>query len=192
MKTPSFKRFNLILVAVISLAAITLSLGIVRNWPKGILPHGSPGLAEDTPSALISQLRPEFTMPDLSGAHRAIKEWDGKVLAINFWATWCGPCKEEIPGFNAIQKQYGPRGMQFVGVALDDAESVMVYLKSTDIEYPVLVGGEDESIKLATLYGDDKGVVPYTAFIDREGKIAFLHYGAISPDLTREIIESLL
>mgnify|MGYP001547865850 CR=1 FL=1 len=131
-------------------------------------------------------------MPDLSGAHHAIKEWNGKVLAVNFWATWCGPCKEEIPSFNAMQKQYGPRGMQFIGVALDDAESVRAYLKSTPIGYPVLVGGEDEAMKLATRYGDDKGVVPYTVFIDREGKIAFLQYGAISPDLAREIIESLL
>ena len=140
----------------------------------------------------MSQPRPEFTLPDLNGTHRAIKEWDGKVVAVNFWATWCGPCKEEIPQFNALQKKYGPRGMQFIGVAMDDRGSVKTYMKSNTIAYPVLVDGEDAAAQLAIRYGDDQGVVPYTAFIDRQGRIAFLQFGSMSEDLARQIIESLL
>jgi len=186
MNASSFKRSNIAWAAVVALAVLTLGAGIIVNWPKD-----NAKLAEHTQSALISQLRPEFAMPDLSGAPRAIKEWDGKVVAVNFWATWCEPCKEEIASFNALQKQFGAKGLQFVGVSLDDPESVQSYLKTSVIDYPVLIGG-DEAITVATRYGDDAGIVPYTAFIDRRGRIAFLQFGALSPDLAREIIESLL
>jgi thiol-disulfide isomerase/thioredoxin len=188
MKSPA----KLILGAVVLSAVIALIAGIVSYWPKDADQNPAPQTAAESQPPLIGQARLEFTLPDLSGAQRALKEWDGKVLAVNFWATWCGPCKEEIPSFNALQKQYGPRGMQFIGVAMDDTDSVKTYLKSTAIEYPVLIGGDEEASKLAIRYGDDEGVVPYTAFIDRKGRIAFLQYGAISPDLARQIIESLL
>jgi len=192
MKPPVFKRSYLMLAIVVSGVALALSIGIVKNWPKdNINTNSAANPSQDAQSPLINQHRPDFTMPDLSGAHRDIKEWDGKVLAVNFWATWCEPCKREIADFNSLQKQYGGKGLQFVGVALDDLASVQTYLKSKAIEYPVLIG-EDEAVKVASHYGDDEGVVPYTAFIDRKGRIAFIQYGAMPQDLAREVIESLL
>ncbi len=186
---------------LVGVAAVALATGIVVNWPGGDRrdnPSQDAQQAEaastatsETPS-LVGQPRPEFTLPDLSGNQRSVKEWNGKVLAVNIWATWCGPCKEEIPLFNTLQQQYGPRGMQFIGVAMDDKESVQTYIKTNAIEYPVLVDGEEVAERLAIRYGDDQGVVPYTAFIDRQGRIAFIQYGAMSGDLAREIIESLL
>lgn len=187
MKNPSSKRSKVVLTAVVTLAAFALGTGIAINWPKD-----DAKIVQQTQSTLINQPRPDFTMPDLAGANRDIKEWDGKVLAVNFWATWCEPCKQEIADFNALQKQYGAKGLQFVGVALGDPESVHNYLKTRAIDYPVLIGGEDEAFKMATRYGDDEGVVPYTAFIDRKGRIAFLQYGQLSQDLARQIIETLL
>jgi thiol-disulfide isomerase/thioredoxin len=193
--TASSRHSSWIAVMLVGLVVIALTIGIVNYWPKsksGEKAKDDPNVPEDTPSPLVSQPRPDFSMSDTAGTHRAIKEWDGKVLAVNFWATWCGPCKEEIPEFNALQKLYGPKGMQFIGVALDDKKSVRTYLKSNPINYPVLVDGEDAAAQLATRYGDDQGVVPYTAFIDRKGRIAFIQYGSISGDLAKKIIESLL
>ena len=192
MKPFAFKRSHLAAAIIVSVTAFALSIGIVKYWPKdNVGTNSAPNLSQDVQSPLISQPRPDFTMPDLAGTHHDIKEWDGKVLAVNFWATWCEPCKKEIADFNSLQKQYGTKGLQFVGVALDDLASVQTYLKTKTIEYPVLIG-EDEAAKVATHYGDDEGVVPYTAFIDRKGRIAFIQYGAMPLDLAREVIESLL
>lgn len=188
------------LFALVGLAVAGLVYGIALNWPgretlsSAASPAGLPTEAaavvgEPSP---VKQPRPAFSMPDVAGTARAVKEWDGKVVAVNFWATWCGPCKEEIPLFNAMQKQYGPRGIQFVGVAMDERAAVQDYIKTHPIAYPVLVDGEDAASDLAIRYGDDQGVVPYTAFIDRQGRIAFVQFGAMSEDLARQVIESLL
>lgn len=192
------KKMRAAVFVLVGLAAAGLLYGIVSHWPGGdrsqqVAEAGSEALAgpADAPSP-VSEPRPDFTLPDLTGTSRAVKEWDGKVLAVNFWATWCGPCKEEIPLFNTLQKKYGPRGMQFVGVAMDDKVSVQTYIKTHAIHYPVLVNGEDVAAELATRYGDDQGVVPYTAFVDRQGRIAFVQFGAMSEDLARQVIESLL
>lgn len=188
MKAP-----NIIFSVVVVGVAVALGIGIVTHWPRDQDRPGSAGqeAQADTPSPMISQPRPDFTMPDLTGKQRNIKEWDGKVLAVNFWATWCEPCKREIADFNLLQKQYGGKGFQFIGVALDDLDAVQTYLKTSTIAYPVLIG-EDQATKIAGRYGDDEGVVPYTAFINRKGQIAFIQYGAMSQDLARQVINSLL
>ena len=182
----------LLSVAVVGIA-LALVVGIVKNWPgeKGTTTETSQEPLPQTQSSMISQPRPDFAMPDLSGTQRNIKEWDGKVLAVNFWATWCEPCKQEIADFNVLQKKYSKKGFQFVGVALDDMDSVQSYLKTNAIAYPVLIGS-DQAIQIATNYGDVEGVVPYTAFINRKGQIAFIQYGAMTRDLARQVIESLL
>ena len=185
------KTSKIIYGLAVTAVAVALGVGIFKNWPSSNGPRDVAGVSDSTPSPMISQVRPEFTMPDIHGTPRNIKEWDGKVLAVNFWATWCGPCKQEITDFNILQKQYAEKGFQFVGVALDDLEAVQAFLKRRPIDYPVLIG-EDQAMTVATHYGDDEGVVPYTAFINRQGKIAFVQFGAMSQDLARQVIESLL
>ena len=187
------KASNIIFSVVVAVVAVALGIGIVTHWPQD---QDRPDTADqgaqvETRSPMISQPRPDFTMPDLTGKQRNIEEWDGKVLAVNFWATWCEPCKQEIADFNLLQKQYGGKGFQFIGVALDDLDAVQTYLKTSTIAYPVLIG-EDQATKIAGRYGDDEGVVPYTAFINRKGQIAFIQYGAMSQDLARQVIDSLL
>ena len=185
------KTSKLIYSIAVAVTAVALGIGILTHWPKDHDQPGDVGQAAQPQTSMISQTRPDFTMPDLSGSQRNIKEWDGKVLAVNFWATWCEPCKQEISDFNTLQKQYGDKGFQFVGVALDDLDAVQTYLKTSTISYPVLIG-EDRAMTVASHYGDDEGVVPYTAFINRKGQIAFIQYGAMSQDLARQVIESLL
>jgi thiol-disulfide isomerase/thioredoxin len=187
------KASNIVFSVFVAGVAAALGIGIVTYWPQA--PDRPDTASQEartaTQSPMISQRRPDFTMPDLTGKQRNIKEWDGKVLAVNFWATWCEPCKREIADFNLLQNQYGDKGFQFIGVALDDLDAVQTYLKTSTIAYPVLIG-EEQAARIASRYGDDEGVVPYTAFINRKGQIAFIQYGAMSQDLARQVINSLL
>ena len=116
-----------------------------------------------------------------------MSEWDGKVLVVNFWATWCPPCRKEIPEFIALQKEYGPRGLQFVGLALDDADRVRNFAATMKVNYPLLVG-DDPVYAAASAYGNKAGVLPFTAIIDRQGRVIYTHAG----ELTREEAESVL
>lgn len=141
---------------------------------------------------LFNEPRPDFALAELDGTVRAVKEWDGKVIAVNFWATWCPPCKREIPSFNALQRELGPAGMQFVGIAVDDRSAVESYTKDTTIDYPVLVGDEGKTIAIAEQYGNATGILPYTVIIDRKGRIAYVQYGELPEELAREVIKSLL
>ena len=103
----------------------------------GILARGFLSPVEQTSPTPL----PDFNLPDVSGNQHNISEWQGKIRVINFWATWCPPCLKEIPEFMALQKQYAAKGLQFIGIAIDDQEPVEEYLAATKINYPILIGG---------------------------------------------------
>lgn len=122
--------------------------------------------------------RPDFTLNDLSGAPRSVSEWDGKVLVVNFWATWCPPCREEIPHFVALQNELGGQGVQFLGVAIDEPAEVRAFVREHGVNYPTLVGAED-AMAVSQRFGNDLGALPYTVIVDRTGRVAFTHRGAL-------------
>lgn len=122
--------------------------------------------------------RPTFTLPDLEGQPRSISEWDGQVVVLNFWATWCAPCREEIPLFNEIQQRFYDDGVRFVGVAIDDLELIQGFLATVPMEYPSLFG-MTSALDVSAAYGNDRGTLPYTVVIDRRGNIAERFIGQI-------------
>lgn len=138
-----------------------------------------------------TQPLPTFNLPDSSGKPHDIAEWRGKILIINFWATWCPPCKKEIPEFITLQNQYSAQGLQFIGVALEDKESVREYMKTVKINYPVLIA-EDQGIALAFKLGDISGTVPFTVVVDQNGQIIYRHQGNFSKDQILSVIAPLL
>ena len=144
-----------------------------------------------TTSSILGRHRPEFTLPDLDGQMRSISEWDGQVIALNFWATWCPPCLKEVPEFVSLQEKYQAAGLQFVGVALQRPEEVREFVAEHGMNYPVLTG-ELEVIKLAESYGNHIGALPYTVIIDRSGQVAHVKPGVLPTEEAESIINRLL
>ncbi len=138
-------------------------------------------------NAALGQQRPEFSALDLNGDMRNIKEWDGKLILLNFWATWCPPCKKEIPDFIALQKEYGDQGFQIIGIAIDDEDVVREYVKEVGMNYPSLVV-QDEGVMLAKHYGNGIGALPYTVIINRDGEISDTIMGELSKIHAKELM----
>src|SRR5437773_9732517 len=131
------------------------------------------------------------SLPDLSGQQRRLAQWQGRYLLCNFWATWCGPCREELPLLDAAQQQNAANGLQVVGIAIDTAPNVREYLKVVKIAYPVLVG-EAAAIGLMRSLGNGTGGLPFTVALDRNGTVRARRVGAYSEGELRAELVALL
>jgi thiol-disulfide isomerase/thioredoxin len=152
------KRSPFALVVVAFVVALMLYFGYHQARQKGAAP------ARITKSTVA----PDFSLQSLDGTTLRLSDLRGKAVMLNFWATWCGPCKIEMPWFVDLQKQYGPQGLQIVGVAMDDAskEDIAKFAKDMGVNYPILIGKES--------VGDQYGGVnalPETFLVSRDGKI---------------------
>lgn len=134
--------------------------------------------------------RVEFSAMDTIGNMRNIKEWDGKIVFLNFWATWCPPCKEEIPHFIELQQEYGDQGLQFIGVAIDDEAAVRKFVDSTGMNYPSLMV-QSEGVELAKRYGNGIGILPYTVIINPDGVISNTIQGPLKKERAKQMLEEL-
>lgn len=134
---------------------------------------------------------PGFQLADIDGRQRDITEWKGKVVVLNFWATWCPPCRRELPTFKALQTEYGPQGVQFVGISLDRDELVRDYARIEGLNYPQLVG-PSKALELGQLLGNKMGALPFTVVVDREGRIAERIFGEWSHDEAVSTFKRLL
>lgn len=148
------------------------------------------------PSSAVSQAADAGAVfaaafPDLAGKEQPLKQWQGKVMVLNFWAPWCPPCREEIPDFIGLQDMYRERGVIFVGVAIDEAQNVQSFVDEAGVNYPILLGGMN-GVELSSKVGNRLGGLPFTAVIDRSGKIVSTHVGGLSKARLEGVLRALI
>jgi peroxiredoxin len=160
------KRDPVVLIMVAIVVAMMLVFGF------RLARHSKPGGFSGT--AQMSGTAPDFTLQSLDGKTIHLSDYRGKAVVLNFWATWCAPCKIEMPWFVDLQKQYGPAGVQFLGVAMDDASSKEIadFAQSMNVNYPILIGQE----AVGDAYGGVQ-FLPETFYLDRNGKIVDKAFG---------------
>ena len=118
-------------------------------------------------------------------------EWQGKILVVNFWASWCPPCIEEMPTLDLLQQEYLQQNVLFVGIGIDSPSNIREFLKSTPVSYAIVIGGLEGS-NLSKQMGNTQGALPYTVIIDSKGKSTYTKLGKISEDELRKAIKSAL
>jgi len=169
-----FNRSNLFIVAVAIVGAMLglLAGGWYQRGPQLAVP---PGVTVLHPG----DVRTDLQLPDADGTPRRLSEWDGRVVLLNFWATWCGPCRTEMPLLDRSGTAWAEKGLQVVGIAIDDTESVRAFLKDSPVQYPILVDASN-GVDPALIFGDTRGVLPYSVLIGRDGKLIDQRMGSFT------------
>ncbi|MBM4230020.1 MAG: TlpA family protein disulfide reductase [Gammaproteobacteria bacterium] len=143
--------------------------------------------ADSTPSRAIPEVLPDFTLATLEGPPRALSSFDHPSLIVNFWATWCAPCRREIPLLRQLRTERGARGVEVVGVAVDFREDVIKYAKDIGLDYPLLIGEED-GVAAADLFGISTAF-PFTIFADAQRRIVAVKIGELHADEAAFILD---
>jgi len=130
-------------------------------------------------------------LQDLEGKPQPLTRWKGKILVVNFWATWCEPCKEEVPALVRTQDKYDANNVQIVGISLDSAAKVQTFAKEFKIQYPLVIGSL-ESIEITRKLGNKAAVLPYTVVLDANGIVKARHLGGISAVQLDQVIRPLV
>ncbi len=131
------------------------------------------------------------TFPDVNSKPQAFKQWQGKVIVLNFWATWCPPCREEMPELSELYSQYQNKNVIILGVAIDEMALVKEFNTEAKISYPLLIA-EESGMEIASGLGNNKGVLPYTVIINVDGSVAKTYFGRITKPLLEETLLNLL
>jgi thiol-disulfide isomerase/thioredoxin len=132
-----------------------------------------------------------LSLPDAGGKEQALQQWRGKVMVVNFWATWCAPCREEMPEFIKAQSEFGNQGLQFVGIAVDSADKVAQFAQEIGLNYPTLVGGFG-AMELSKTLGNTVMALPFTVVVDRQGAIVHTQLGVLKPEKLHSVVKGLL
>lgn len=167
-------------VAGLLLAAVVFRSGTVREMPPA---------PEVAPAALAALL--DTKLPDVAGKEQALSQWRGKILVVNYWATWCIPCRDEMPMFSKLSERYAAKGVQFVGIAADEKAKVVEHAREKPVVYPLLVG-EPEAIKPTRDFGNGPLAVPFTVVLDREGKVRTAVLGRVHEDALVKFLDALM
>ena len=136
--------------------------------------------------------QPRFELKGLDGKTHSLDEWKGKVIMLNFWASWCGPCQYEIPRFVKYQNEYGDKGLQIVGLGVDDETKLRNVARSLGINYPVLIASPTENLDILSQWGNEKQFVPYTVVIRKDGRITYINRGTLDDEAFKEYVKPLI
>jgi len=177
------RRRQFVVVAFVAVIAGATGFAI-RGWYLG-------APSEPTPHAGDKYGLSQVTLKDLSGTPQRLDQWGGKVLVVNFWATWCAPCRTEIPEFIRMQDRYRDQGLQFVGIAIDQPDKVARFADEVRFNYPVLIG-EIDAVEFSRKLGNRLGALPFTAIFDRRGNLARTELGGLDETKLASLIQPLI
>jgi peroxiredoxin len=179
----------IIAIIVLGLLAVAAGIYMQQQGSQQAITHSTsqmPGKTE-----VLNSYRPDFELRDYNNQLRNMNEWNGKVVLINFWASWCPPCRREMPAFVKLRETYGKQGFEVVGIAIDQLDLAEAFSDTIGAHYPLL-WGENDAIEVSKNYGNRFGQLPYSLIIDRKGIIRFIRRGELTYENAEEIIKSLL
>jgi len=187
---------KILVVAVISLVAGALGFAFYSNSKQkaeaeqaAAAAEQAAANAEPAPRPMATML-PEFSLKNRAGELQSIKSWPGKSLIINFWATWCGPCRREIPLLMDLQAKRAKDGFEVIGIAIDFHEDVIKYADQMKINYPLLIG-EQDGMAAGDAFGIDATGLPFTIFTDKQERIVTIKIGEITAPMADIILRTV-
>ena len=164
------------IVAAVALAAGAAAGALLYRSRTPDPPAVAPATA---PPSVLAEKLPEVSLLDRDGVARGFDHWRGRSLIVNFWATWCAPCRREIPLLERLQSEHAAAGFQVIGLAVDYRDKVLAYADEMKISYPLLIG-EQEALDAAQAFGVDVVGLPFTVFSDAQGRIIAAHVGELT------------
>jgi len=169
-------------ISIIGISLLALAAGVLTSqWIYRA------GLADDP--AIKAFFANPWQTPD--GKSVDTKEWRGKVLVVNFWASWCPPCVEEMPTLDKLQAEFKTQNVLFVGIGIDSPSNIRQFLEKTPVSYPIVIGGLEGS-NISKQMGNAQGALPYTVIINTQGKATSSKLGKISEEELKSAIKSAL
>ena len=178
-------RKALLVMAVATLATVAgFFAGRLREPPPPVAPEIA--IASEAPARLLA-----LALPDTQGRTQALSQWQGTVMVVNFWATWCAPCKEEMPEFSLISNEFSANGVQFVGISIDSADAVRTFQKQTDVSYPLLIS-DAATLALSGDLGNRAQALPFTVVLRADGTLQQVKLGIFRSAELRKAIRSAL
>jgi thiol-disulfide isomerase/thioredoxin len=163
----------------------------VTSPPVGAPEAAADAVTEEAPAQKIPEILPHFLLADQDGKKRSLQEWSGRPLMVNFWATWCAPCRREIPLLNQLRAKHSAQRLEVVGIAVDFRDDVIKYAQTTPISYPLLIGEED-GMEAMKAFGMAGAGFPFTFFADSKQRIVAMRLGELHQDQADLILEKLM
>jgi len=161
--------------------SLILALAVLAAILGGIIQHERQSPAtEPAGGAIIGRRLPALVLSDLQGHPRRLTDYRGRHLLLNFWASWCGPCREEMPALDLAQQKFGDHGAIVLGIAMDEPERVRAFLSTHPVHYPILLG-QLEAPSTSLQLGDRREILPFSVLVGKNGRILATHAGALSP-----------
>lgn len=174
------KTGHIALIAAVAMAAAAAGYGLQRT--QSATPITAPATAAE-----LNKLK----LPDANGTVQDFSQWSGKVLVINFWATWCAPCREEIPAFVRLSDKFSQKGVQFVGISIDSADKVTEFAREYSVSYPLLLGTPD-TLQQTVAFGNKAQALPFTVVLDTSGDARLVKLGKVAESVLDETLTKLV
>lgn len=169
-----------ILVLVLACLAAAGGWWLQNGWANRM--PDQPSAPADVKTFAAGDSVSGYTLPDVAGQPTALAKWHGKVVLLNFWASWCVPCTKEMPMLTKFQREHAADGAQVVGIAMEQPQSAAAFVKRVAVDYPILIGIDADPVP-TTVFGDTAGLLPYSVLVGRDGRILQTRLGPLDEGL---------